>query len=74
MNEKFKASFYILRIQNSLYLQQQHPFNGLFSRTTWVSWYWKGGTILDFNEARHDGVVIASAGSCANHLHFTPDR
>ena len=29
-----------------------HPFNGLFSTTTWVSWYQKGKTILDLNEAR----------------------
>jgi len=35
----------------------QHPFNGLFSRTTWVSWYQKGRIILDFDEARDDRVV-----------------
>ena len=29
-----------------------HPFNGPFSRTTQVSWYQKGGTNLDFTEAR----------------------
>jgi len=29
------------------------PFNSLFSRTTWVSWYQKGK--LDFNETRDDG-------------------
>ena len=28
------------------------PFNGLFSRTTWVSWYQKGKTNLDFTGAR----------------------
>ena len=33
-----------------------HPFNGLFSRTTWVSQYQKGKTSLDLNEARDDGV------------------
>ena len=33
-----------------------HPFNGLFSNTTWVSRYQKGKTSLDFNEARGDGV------------------
>jgi len=33
-----------------------HPFNGLFSWTTWVSRYQKGNTSLDFNEARDDGV------------------
>jgi len=29
-----------------------HPFNGLLSRTTWVSWHQKGKTNLDFTEAR----------------------
>ena len=29
-----------------------HPFNGPFSRTTWVSRYQKGKTNLDFTEAR----------------------
>jgi len=28
------------------------PFNGPFSSTTWVSWYQKGKTSLDFLEAR----------------------
>jgi len=32
-----------------------HPFNGLFSRTTWVSQYQKGKTSLDSNKARDDG-------------------
>jgi len=43
-----------------------HPFNGLFSRTTWVIWHQKGKTILDFNEARNDGVAVASAGWMQN--------
>jgi len=34
-----------------------HPFNGLFSRTTWVSWYQKGKTSLDLNEAKDDGAL-----------------
>ena len=34
-----------------------HPFNGLFSGTTWVSRYQKGKTSLDLNEARDDGVL-----------------
>ena len=34
-----------------------HPFNGLFSRTTWVSRYQKGETSLDLNEARDGGVL-----------------
>jgi len=33
-----------------------HPFNSLFSRTTWVSWHHKGITSLDLNEARDAGV------------------
>jgi len=32
--------------------QQQQPSNGLFSRTTWVSWYQKGKTNLAFTGAR----------------------
>jgi len=32
--------------------QQQQPFNGLFSKTTWVSRYQKGKTNLDFTGAR----------------------
>ena len=34
-----------------------HPFNSLFSRTTWVSWYQKGKTSLDLNQAGDDGVL-----------------
>jgi len=33
-----------------------HPFNDLFSRTSWVSLHQKGETSLDLNEARDDGV------------------
>jgi len=32
-----------------------HPFISLFSRTTWVSWYQKGKTSLDLNEAEMMG-------------------
>ena len=42
---------------NSFWYAQLQPFNGLFSRTTWVSWYQKGKTSLDLNEARNDGVL-----------------
>ena len=37
-----------------------HPLSGLFSRTVWVSWYQKGKTSLDLNEARDDGVLGCS--------------
>jgi len=30
--------------------------------------------MLDFTGARDDGVVMASAGPYANHLHLAPDR
>jgi len=33
-----------------------HPFNSVFSSTTWVSRYQKGKTSLDLNEARDYGV------------------
>jgi len=33
-----------------------YPFNGLFSRTTWVSRYQKGKTSLDLNEAKDYGI------------------
>jgi len=39
-------------IMYTLQLLQLQPFNGLFSRTTWVSGYQKGKTNLDFTEAR----------------------
>jgi len=38
-----------------------HPFNGLFSRTTWVSQYHKGKTSLYLNEAR-DYRVLGCTG------------
>ena len=34
-----------------------HPFNSLFSRTTWVSRYQKSKTSLDLHEARVGGVL-----------------
>jgi len=54
--------------------RNRHPFNGLFSRTTWVRQYQKGQTNLDFNEARDDGVAVASAGPYGNHVDLDPDR
>jgi len=52
----------------------RHPFNGLFSGTTWVSRHQKGKTSLDFSKARDDGVALASAGPYAGHLHLATDR
>ena len=45
------------RAVKSLHQVQLHPFNGLFTRTTWVNQYQKNKTSLDLNEARDDGVV-----------------
>jgi len=39
-----------------------HPFNVLFSKTSYVSRQQTGKTSLNFNEARDDGVAAASAG------------
>jgi len=49
-------------------LSDRHPFNGLFSTTTWVSRHWKGETSLHFNEARDDRVAVASRAHCQNTL------
>ena len=46
---------YVWKKQSKLELLL-HPFNGLFSTTTWVSWYQKGKTSQDLNEARDYGV------------------
>ena len=54
--------------------KNKHAFNDLFLRTNSVSWYQTGKTILDFNEARDDGVAVASAEPYANHLHLAADR
>jgi len=43
-------------------IQLRHPFNGLFSRTIWVSRYQKGKTSLDLNEARDDGGFWDGSG------------
>ena len=49
----------------------------LFSRTTWVSWYHKGKTSLDLNEARDDGVSRWQwhhLDHNAKNPHLVPDR
>ena len=51
------STYYTGSIGNTLV----HPFNGLFSRTTWVSWYQKGKTSLDLNETR-DYWVLGCSG------------
>ena len=43
----------VIPTAREIWQQQQQPFNGLFSRTTWVSQYQKGKTNLDFTGARN---------------------
>ena len=71
------TKIYTLKHNQNKLLQYTHtytqPFNGPFSRTTWVGRYQKGKTNLDLTEAR-DGewVAVASAGPYAS-LHLAPD-
>jgi len=48
--------------------QNRHPFNGLLFQDNWGKPARE--IILDFNEARDDGVAVASVGPCANYLHL----
>jgi len=49
--------------------------NSTATTSTWASRHQKGTTILDFNEARDDGVAVVSVGLYAdNHLHLAADR
>jgi len=45
------------RARGRYYYAALHLFNGLFSRTSWVSLYRKGTTTLDLNKVRDDGVL-----------------
>jgi len=49
-----------------------HPFNGLFSRTTWVSRHQKGKTSEDLNEARDYGVWGCSGISWTIRKQYAP--
>ena len=53
-----------------------HSFNGLFSKTTWISRYQKGKTSLDLNEARDDGILKCNdiSWTIGKHPHLTPNR
>jgi len=75
-------SFGTVKFHN--YLQHSHAWclihikyythlTAFFNRTNRVSHYQKERNILDFTEARDDGVAVASAGPHANYLYFTPD-
>ena len=51
-NPTFSQAFKLARLIAQLSSTTTQPFNGLFSRTTWVSRYQKGKTNLDFTGAR----------------------
>jgi len=54
-------------LNSSTLVSHLTPDKRPFSRTTWVNH-------SGFNEAKDDGVAVASSRPYANHLHFTPDR
>jgi len=45
-------------------IDKKHPFNGPFTKTTWVSQYQKGKTNLDFTEARDSEWQWHQLGIC----------
>jgi len=51
-NVRSKADMSPLNLLHGTNKKNKQPFNGLFSRTTWVSRYQKGKTNLDFTGAR----------------------
>jgi len=53
-SQSYSTSYY--NSGNTTTTTTLYPFNGLFSRITWVSWYQKGKTSLDLNEAGDDAV------------------
>jgi len=55
-------------------IQDRHPFNGFFFEDNLGKLTPEGLNDLDFNEARDDGVAVASAGTYANHLHLSEYR
>ena len=59
------AFTHVHTVQLNTLLVLLHPFNGLFSTTTWVSRYQKGKTSLDLKEARDGGVMGCSGISWA---------
>jgi len=53
-----------------------HPFNGFFSRTTWVSRYQKGKNQSGFKRGEMMGFsnTVASSGPHANNLQLAPEN
>ena len=58
--EDIESTAQAVRTTTTITAATLHPFNGLFSRTTWVSQYQKGKTSLDLNEATDNGVLGCS--------------
>jgi len=59
--------------EGDIHLLAFFPGQPGLSDTRKVKPFWISG-FLDFNEARDDGVAVASAGPYATHLHLTPER
>ena len=65
-----------------IFSQLLQPFNGLFSRTTWVSRYQKGKTNLDFTGARDsewqwhqmDHMQVCTSLQTDNHIITVPQH
>jgi len=61
MRQKINIIFGMHQVHNtdvaSVLVMNVQLFNGLFSRTIWVSRYHKGKISLDLNEASDDGVL-----------------
>jgi len=53
--------------------KDEHPFNSLFHNNLGKPAP-ERYTILDYNEARDDGMAVTSAGPYTYHLHFASDR
>jgi len=69
----FHWKFHLKSLLASHLLPTAKSYVCLTARTTRVSRHLKGTTILDFNEARDDGVAVASAGPYASHLHLASE-
>ena len=71
----FKTTVTCTNTVNNNRQTDRHPFNGHFLQDNLgklaperLNYY------LDFNEASEDGMAVASAGPCANHLHLASVR
>jgi len=58
-------------------VEKKHLFNDLISRTTWASLQQKDETMVDFNEATDDEILVWQwhrPDNNANNLHLAPNK